>query len=93
MDCFLLPKRLCDELEGMMPNFWYVGAVSTREKNCLDCLEKDVRVQTPWKNGVPKPPGVQLGHVRQASMEDSHKSRLSDCKNLQSQIFSIFKHS
>lgn len=51
-----------------------MGAASTREKNCLDCSEKDVQFQTPWENGVPKPPSFQLGHVSQASMEDSHTS-------------------
>ena len=41
MSCFLLPKGLCDDLEGMMRNFWW-GAASTRAENCLGCLEKNV---------------------------------------------------
>ena len=40
MSCFQLPKGLCDDLEGMMRRFG--GVRTTRIKDCLGQLEKDV---------------------------------------------------
>ena len=89
MSYFLLPKGLCDDLESMMHNFWW-GQRHQEQKITWVTWKKNVQIQAPCRNGVPKPSSFQFGHASQTSLETPYQTGLTTFKNVQGKIFSIF---
>ncbi|KAL0003812.1 hypothetical protein SO802_011373 [Lithocarpus litseifolius] len=50
MSCFLLPKGLCDELEGMMRNFWW-GQRQQEQKIAWVAWKKMCKSKLHWGMG------------------------------------------
>ena len=50
MGCFLLPKSLCDGIEGMMRIF-FVGTKASRIQDCLCKLVKNVQSKKGRRHG------------------------------------------
>ena len=50
MGCFLLSMSLCDDIEGMMRNF-FVGTKASRIQDCLGKLVKNVQSKKGRRHG------------------------------------------